>query len=120
LSSDSATIPFVRHQVVDHLRARGWSTDRVDEAALLTTELTTNAVEHAPGEYRVVLDLTDQRLRIEVEDSSITAPVLQRAPSADNLHGRGMLFLEVIASQWGVAARAAGKSVWFELAREVT
>jgi anti-sigma regulatory factor (Ser/Thr protein kinase) len=118
LPNDASTIPFVRHRVIDELRANGWDTTRIDEAALLTTELTTNAVEHTEGDYVVTLDLTDDRLRIEVQDQSAALPVLNSAPPSDDLHGRGMLFLDLIARDWGWRTQPPGKSVWFELELE--
>jgi hypothetical protein len=53
-------------------------------------------------------------VRVEVDDGSGDLPEL-RHPASDEVHGRGILLVESLATRWGVLPRAAGKTVWFEV-----
>jgi anti-sigma regulatory factor (Ser/Thr protein kinase) len=110
----AASVSLARHRIVDLLRANGWSEDRIDAAALMTTELATNAVEHAQSPYTLTIDLTAQTLRVDVRDASTSAPVV--CPGAPNtgLGGRGLALVAALSDRWGYEPLADGKSVWFE------
>ena len=81
---------------------------------LLTSELVANAVLHAGTRIRVVLRIRGQRLRVEVHDGNARLPA-QKHYSAMSATGRGLLMVERMSDDWGVAPAAGGKSVWFEL-----
>ncbi|HVX18927.1 MAG TPA: ATP-binding protein [Acidimicrobiales bacterium] len=91
-------------------------------AALLTSELVTNAIVHAhtPIEVRVVLSRPG-RIRIEVDDDDSAEPVAPPTPiwpSGDDESGRGLAMVAALAAAWGVDLHtppAPGKTVWFEL-----
>jgi anti-sigma regulatory factor (Ser/Thr protein kinase) len=106
-----------RRFVTGHLR--GWGYDSIaPDAALLTSELVTNAVRHASAPYALdVVDLQDGVL-VTVEDADRELPLLRYAgPEADS--GRGLAIVEVIASAWGAwLIPDDGKFVWFRLAAE--
>lgn len=87
----------------------------VDRALLCTSELVTNAVEHAepPAGLRIVVD--DERVRIEVDDSTERLPAL-RHPDETSIRGRGMVIVQRCSDRWGVVSRPGGKTVWCELA----
>jgi anti-sigma regulatory factor (Ser/Thr protein kinase) len=86
--------------------------ERRDDAALLTSELVTNAVQHACTPVGVAVSLTRDRLRVEVTDRS-TAVAALREPDVNG--GRGLRLVESISSRWGVVPHGGGKVVWFEL-----
>ena len=46
----------------------------LDDALLVVSELATNALTHAGSSYRVQLSVTDQALRIEVDDDGTGTP----------------------------------------------
>lgn len=117
LPANPETVAVARRFVVDGLRAHDCTERCVEDAALLTTELATNAVEHAGTPYMVVINLTTESLRIDVVDQSVRRPTLALSRPVDELGGRGLLFVAVIADGWGVDLLPTGKSVWFELAR---
>jgi anti-sigma regulatory factor (Ser/Thr protein kinase) len=101
----------------DRLRAflASWRDDDTRAAVvLLTSELVTNAVLHARSQVTVRLDVTEERLRVHVDDESPTVPV-RREARPDLPGGRGLLLLDSIAERWGVLPGATGKSVWFEV-----
>ena len=81
---------------------------------LLTTELVSNVVDHVGSVITVRVDASAGSLRVEVDDTSTDAPVLRRR-DASTPRGNGMLLVDGLADRWGVEARAAGKTVWFEL-----
>jgi anti-sigma regulatory factor (Ser/Thr protein kinase) len=114
LPADAASVSLARHRVASMLRVHGCDAERVDEAALLTTELATNAVEHARTPFTLMLELTDDTVRVDVRDASTSPPVTKLAPSPDRVSGRGLVLVAQLADRWGYEPAVGGKSVWFE------
>ena len=92
----------------------GLPADTVSTAQMLTSELVTNAVQHAQSMSVLHVTVAGHRLWVEVEDLSFDLP-LPRQPSPDAEDGRGLLLLAELASAWGWDRTPAGKLVWFEL-----
>ncbi|MFF2997883.1 ATP-binding protein [Streptomyces sp. NPDC057950] len=93
--------------------------DRGDDAALVVTELATNAVLHAvprPGadQTGVWLKLTLRRAHLvcAVTDQSESPPVCPRTDGALEVHGRGLRIVEALSEHWGWTLSPAGKTVW--------
>jgi anti-sigma regulatory factor (Ser/Thr protein kinase) len=86
-----------------------------DTAALLTSEVVTNAVLHGEGTVLVRARTGGGRLRVEVQDDGDGAPVLRRAEREDE-GGRGLALVAALSDDWGVQEVPGGKYVWFELA----
>jgi anti-sigma regulatory factor (Ser/Thr protein kinase) len=87
----------------------------IDTAALLTSELVTNAVLHASPPVQLRVEITAGFLRVEIHDSStstLPAPSLARSTERN---GRGLAIVEALASRWGSEHTIGGKFVWFEL-----
>ncbi|QAY63906.1 GAF domain-containing protein [Xylanimonas allomyrinae] len=117
-----------RRWIDDILETSGVATRERRTAMLLSSELLTNALEHGGGPVTatVVIDLDTTRVRVGVRDASPARPLL-RNPQPHELSGRGVLFLDRLASRWGVVDHdgtevvgrhgqdVAGKTVWFEL-----
>jgi anti-sigma regulatory factor (Ser/Thr protein kinase) len=90
------------------------------DAVLCLSELAANAVMHSdsrkPGglfTVRAAVRRVDH-LRVEVEDQG--GPWTQHA-CADGQHGRGLLIVSQLATDWGVSGNCqAGWIVWFEIA----
>lgn len=104
---------LARHQLVDLLGDWGRSETR-ETAALLVSELVTNAVRHSRSAPRMTVVMHDGYLRCSVYDADPTHPQ-QREPSLEGDGGRGLLLVSALASAWGVQDKLAGKAVWFEL-----
>jgi anti-sigma regulatory factor (Ser/Thr protein kinase) len=88
------------------------------DAALLLTELATNALRHGCVRgrmFRVRLALTGTALRIEVSDPKGEAVPEPRCAAPDERFGRGLLIVRTLAARWGVRERIVGKTVWCEL-----
>ncbi|MFJ2090588.1 ATP-binding protein [Streptomyces sp. NPDC087901] len=89
------------------------------EAALLVSELATNALLHGCMRgrlFRVHLSLTASTLRIEVSDPRGERLPGLREAGADDCYGRGLLIVAQLADHWGVEPRTVGKTVYAELA----
>jgi anti-sigma regulatory factor (Ser/Thr protein kinase) len=104
-------------------QATAWKIpDEVAEtAALLLSELMTNAYRHAkvsPGrEIRARCALDADRLRVSVTDANDSLPEARQA-GPDDESGRGLALVAALADRWGAGPREGGigKTVWFELA----
>ncbi len=90
--------------------------DLVDSAALLVSELVTNAVVHAHSEVELSVHRRPHRIRVEVIDEA-REQVRRRDAKEDEQSGRGMALIEALAVAWGIDSVLAGKSVWFEMDR---
>jgi anti-sigma regulatory factor (Ser/Thr protein kinase) len=102
-----------RNFVHDILHTSGL--DHVDHAVeLLTTELVNNVVVHAPGAPTLRITPDSQMVRVEVDDRSTDAPVLE-VPDERAESGRGLLLVATIADDWGFGVGSHGKTVWFEI-----
>ena len=86
-----------------------------DVAALLTSEVVTNAVVHGDGTVQIRAHARGGRLRVEVQDEGAGQPSVRHAGPEDE-GGRGVKLLAALADAWGVEPVVGGKYVWFELA----
>lgn len=102
-----------RQYVFDRCRASGLA-DRCDDAALLASEVVTNAIRHAGGSITVRAERDGEHLVVQVLDASPNEPMVL-APDPWAERGRGMSLVDAIAADWGVAPHPAGKVVWFRL-----
>jgi anti-sigma regulatory factor (Ser/Thr protein kinase) len=85
-------------------------------AALLTSELVTNAISHAAGEtVMLVITCACGQLRVDVHDTSWSVPMPVDAP-ADAETGRGLMLVSSLSTEWGFYRTRAGKAVYFTLA----
>ncbi|MGN9793723.1 ATP-binding protein [Streptomyces sp. OZ13] len=116
---------LARRVAVRHLAEWGHpaGSDLSCTVALLVAELAGNAVRHGrvPGrDFRLRLTLDVRRVRVEVSDaSSVHPPTDVRTPAADDVSGRGLVLVDVLADRWGVEPRhPAGKTVWAEVAAQ--
>lgn len=89
--------------------------DLTDDAALITSELVGNAVQHADSPVDVAL-ITAHGLMILVADSSRLPPVMGAAVDWTE-SGRGLVIVDAIADRWGHWLTNAGKTVWACLRR---
>lgn len=87
----------------------------INDAALLVTELATNAIVHARSPFTVTIGSSGGAVRIEVGDGCKTPPNI-RTPSPGALGGRGLSIVDAVSSTWGVLHTRNGKIVWAQLA----
>lgn len=89
------------------------------DVALVTSELTTNALLHGSvwDRYlRVELQLAGALLRIAVTDPKGERRPEARAAADDDQYGRGLHIVSALSRRWGSSERIVGKTVWAELA----
>jgi anti-sigma regulatory factor (Ser/Thr protein kinase) len=121
-SSSVATVPRLPESSA-RLRSLLWTafacwdcdSERLDDAALVLSELVGNAVRHAEGDVvQVRLRRTRDVLRIAVQDGSTSGPA-PRDASVEDENGRGMLIIDAISRGWGWEPVAHGKVVWADV-----
>ena len=102
-----------------HVRAALYAWDVPVEqtiAALLTSELVTNAIRHEAGEtIMLAVSCASGQFRVDVHDTSCFLPIPVHGP-ADAEAGRGLMLVSSLSSQWGFYPTPAGKAVYFTLA----
>lgn len=113
LARDPAEVGRARAAVREQLH--DWRLTKLAEpAALMVSELVTNAVRHSrarPVELRLIRADT---LLCEVDDDDHDLPALRDAGPCDET-GRGLRVVSTLAREWGASRTKAGKTVWFEL-----
>lgn len=93
----------------------GVSPDVAEDAALVVTELVSNAVDHATGPLELTVSRTVQGIRIDVADQSPAMPQ-PRPVQVDSARGRGLIIVAALSRDWGTTPTTRGKTVWAELA----
>jgi anti-sigma regulatory factor (Ser/Thr protein kinase) len=93
--------------------------DLVADAALVGSELASNAVRHAGSPFRVSVRRSDSVVRIAIHDVCSVQPV-RIDLSPDRASGRGVALVAGLSRRWGSDAVPGGKVVWSELARHQT
>ena len=113
----------LEHDVRAPRRARHWIVQCCDEwqcgaladsAALMVTELVTNAFLHARTDCVVHAAFTAPTLRVTVTDED-SREISAKSLSHTAEEGRGLVIIAALADTWGVEHHAGTKSVWFDL-----
>ncbi len=102
----------------DALTAWHWmetARDEAEDVLLLVSEVVANACLHAGGPRALLLDCTDERLRMEVTDGNPVAPAPRPRPDPGMPGGHGLLIVARLARSWGSVPTADGKCVWLEV-----
>ncbi|MGW6873118.1 ATP-binding protein [Streptomyces xanthophaeus] len=92
--------------------------EAAEDVLLLVSEVVANACLHGGGPGALMLDCTEERLRIEVTDGNPAPPVplrdrTARPPGLPG--GHGLLIVERLSRSWGSRPWANGKCVWVEV-----
>jgi anti-sigma regulatory factor (Ser/Thr protein kinase) len=126
LPHSRASVRLARSRLACDLLAHDLPALVVQDALLVTTEILTNAIRHAPplptGVVLMSWELSGNCVRVEVTDGGSAdwldhtlagagpGNVPRRASLAPG--GRGMLIVDALCPDWGVRACADGKTVW--------
>lgn len=118
LEADPSAPHRGRHWIVPVLREHGAPESAVDLVELLTSEVVTNAVKYGSAETGIVLSVTfvPEVVTVQVTDANPASPVVHRSGPED-VGGRGMELVELLADAWGVDPGPDGKTVWFSVGR---
>jgi anti-sigma regulatory factor (Ser/Thr protein kinase) len=125
LSLDLPAVPesvrSAREFVVATLGRAGWlDRERLEQLALVTSELATNAVIHAGTELQVRVSFDEHEARIEVVDGVHARPQ-QVCPRPLDTGGRGLMLVNALVDEWGVEdldgqhGGPMAKKVWVRL-----
>jgi anti-sigma regulatory factor (Ser/Thr protein kinase) len=117
LESTPQAPAVARDHVQRFLAAEGDTNGTCGRAAVVVSELVTNAVLHGRRPIELELSADESTVRIEVFDGDRDHQGVARRPvGVDDHHGRGLHVVDALARRWGVDAHARGKVVWAELA----
>jgi antitoxin YefM len=101
LRADPRAPGVARHFIAATCEASGVDPDTCATAALLVSELVTNAVIHARTEVLMHLLPAAQRLRVEVTDGDPAGDVEVQPHDPAASGGRGLQLLDALADDWG-------------------
>jgi anti-sigma regulatory factor (Ser/Thr protein kinase) len=104
-----------RRFAVAALREWGLDDALLDEAALVLSELASNAVLHAGSPFSIAISSRESRLRIAVTDTCPCRPAGVVSGSLLARAGHGLGVVEALSHDWGVQELRDGKVVWAEL-----
>jgi anti-sigma regulatory factor (Ser/Thr protein kinase) len=86
------------------------------DAALIVSELVTNALRHGEGSTVLRAALSPTQVQLSVTDAGDGKPRML-PPDPDRIGGLGLIVVDRVAAEWGVAPFPGGKTVWALLAR---
>jgi anti-sigma regulatory factor (Ser/Thr protein kinase) len=122
-AAEPALAGAARRHVVDAVV--GWGlADLVEDAALCTAELATNAILHSRTSFTVGVRRIPQGIRVDVHDDRpdrlpLVVPT-SLEPLDTGVTGRGLMLVAAIAQRWGYFTTDIAKTVWFELSTSHT
>ena len=111
---EASSVAEARRFVTESLS--GYDPEIAELAALLVSELATNCVRYATGDFDICVEHNGHGIRIEVSDEGQRRPEM-RSPEPSDLRGRGLRIVDELSAAWGVTEHPenAGKTVWFTL-----
>jgi len=115
----ASSVGVARRHLVSDLIDAGVSATAVTDAALVVSELLSNALQHAqplpgPG-IRVAWDLDSDSVRVAVSDGGgSTRPELGE-PTPTATGGRGLRIVARLSRRWGALSDEKGTTVWAEV-----
>ena len=116
------SVPAARRHVRDALGLHGMG-EFAQDAAIITSELVANAVQHACGNGAARIGVilthagTPAAVTVAVPDSCSQVPVRRDTPAGSE-QGRGLQIVEALSARWGWRQESGGKAVFAVLARE--
>jgi anti-sigma regulatory factor (Ser/Thr protein kinase) len=120
LPCEVSSVGDARGALRSMLEEAGSCLDESDAAAMVITELLSNAIIHADGaddQIEVVIESSDRQIHIEVTDHNTRAPV-QRQVDVDAAAGRGLTIVGALSTAWGWdRVDGDGNRVWCDVPR---
>lgn len=111
-----ASVGVARRRLTADLSAAGVFGQAVGDAALVVSELLSNAIKHAwplPGEKLQVTWAVDQgSVEVAVRDGGGATRPQEAYPPVSSLGGRGLGIVEHLSQDWGIRTDDVGQTVW--------
>ena len=116
----TSSVRAARRKLCSDLYRRGLGDETISDAALVLSEMMSNALRHArpldSGQIRVAWDVSSTSVGLQVSDGGgPTRPYLQ-TPSLTSVGGRGLAIVATLCTEWGVRQEADATIVWAMLA----
>lgn len=108
--ADNATLRGIARRAL----ALWQAPEQVDDTLLVIAELVANVLQHTGDGGEIVLSLRGDAVRVEVSDTSRSAPRTQ-PPDQRRPGGRGLAIVAAVTCAWGVHQTRRGKTVWAEV-----
>ncbi|MDG6103206.1 ATP-binding protein [Dactylosporangium aurantiacum] len=110
---------LVRDLVEQTAHAAGVSAANVHCLVISVSELAANAVRHGGGRGRIVIEQTDDGLRVEVSDHGpgLPADLPQELPPPDAVNGRGLWMVRRLCRDLHISSTADGVTVRLSMPR---
>lgn len=114
-----SSVSAVRKRLFAELRASGVFDEVVDDAAVVVSELISNALRHArplpSGDIRVSWAWEGELIRLAVSDGGAMTEPRRASATLSSLGGRGLGIVEALAEGWGFHHEDEGTTVWATL-----
>ncbi len=114
-----SSVSTVRRRLRADLRAAGVYDEIADDAAVVMSELISNALRHArplpSGDIRVAWCRDDELIHLAVSDGGAMTEPHRTRMTLSSLGGRGLSIVEALADGWGVRHEEEGTTVWATL-----
>jgi anti-sigma regulatory factor (Ser/Thr protein kinase) len=111
-----ASVGTARWRLTAELRHAGVFSGAVGDAALVVSELMSNAIRHARPLRGALVEVTwalnGGSVEITVSDGGGATRPRAATPSLSSLGGRGLAIVEHLSCRWGVSADDSRTTVW--------
>ncbi|MGI5176490.1 ATP-binding protein [Dactylosporangium sp. CA-152071] len=103
----------VRELVEQTARLAGVSASNVRDLVIAVSELAANAIRHGGGSGRIVIEQTDEGVRVEVSDHGPGLPesVPRDLPAPEEINGRGLWMVRNLCQDLHITSTARGVTV---------
>ncbi|GAA0966013.1 ATP-binding protein [Actinocorallia libanotica] len=116
-----ASVSTARRSLNRDLISWGVADDVADDAAVILSELLSNALRHArplpggEGEVKVSWIKVGDTVELAVTDGGAITEPRKGQPALSSLGGRGLGIVEILSQSWGVRRDDQGNTVWAHL-----
>jgi anti-sigma regulatory factor (Ser/Thr protein kinase) len=111
-----SSVAVARRRLCTQLLAAGIGKSTVTDAAVILSELLSNALRHArpllSGEVRVAWNRHGDVIELSVSDGGASTEPRRGRPTLSSLGGRGLGIVESLADCWGVRREEGATTVW--------